>query len=263
MRFLSVAALVGGVLVVGPAVAADMRMPTKAPIAPMATTYNWNGFYVGGHVGYGWGRANSDTFDAAGALTATTERKTDGVFGGGQIGVNWQFHPNWLIGVEADLSGSNIKGSLTSCTVTGCASSNGTNDWFGTVRGRLGVVYNNWLFYGTGGGAWMDNSVSRTITCVGAACPTTTTASVLVGQVSTASSTLNGWTVGGGIEWGFAPGWTAKLEYQHMEFNYTAEFNYTLATAFRRSVTDLHVDTVRVGVNYLFNWGGGPIVARY
>jgi len=228
-----------------------------------ASGYNWSGFYIGAHGGYGWGRANSDAFDTAGALSSTTERRSDGFFGGGQIGVNWQFHPNWLVGVEADLSGADLKGSLNSCTVTGCATSDSKADWFGTVRGRVGVVFNNFMLYGTGGGAWMDNSVSRTISCVGAGCPAVTTPSVLLGQTSSASSTLNGWVVGGGVEWGFAPGWTAKIEYQHMEFNYTYDFNYTLAGAFRRIDTDLHVDTIRFGVNYLFNWGGGPVVARY
>jgi outer membrane immunogenic protein len=231
----------------------------------MAAGYNWSGFYLGVHGGYGWGRAESDTFDAAGVLTTSTQRDTHGPFGGGQIGVNWQFHPNWLFGLEGDLSAASLKGSSSSCTVTGCAASDQTNRWFGTARARLGLVFNNFLVYGTGGAAWMDNTVDRTIVCVGAGCPAVSTASVLVGQVASPSSTLGGWVVGGGIEWGFAPGWTAKIEYQHMEFQYTYDFNYTLAGAFRRSDTDYHVDTVRVGINYLFNWGGGPgaVVARY
>jgi outer membrane immunogenic protein len=177
--------------------------------------------------------------------------------------VNWQFHPNWLFGVEADLSGAGIKGTLTSCTVTGCASSDSKNDFMGSLRGRLGVVANNVLFYGTGGWSWLDNETARTITCTGAGCPAVSTASPLVGQVSTASGTVGGWVVGGGIEWMFAPNWTAKVEYQHARYDITNEFTYTVPAAFRRSESTLETDTIRVGVNYIFNWGGGPVVARY
>lgn len=251
------------VLVATAATAADLSVKAQPAPLPMATGYNWTGLYVGAHIGYGWGRTTTDTFDVTGALTSNTEGKRDGFFGGGQIGVNWQFHPNWLFGIEADLSGAGIKGSLSSCTITGCAASESRNDLIGTLRGRLGVVSNNFLFYGTGGFAWMDNETTRTITCVGAGCPAVSVASILVGQSSTASSTLGGWVVGGGIEWMFAPNWTAKVEYQHARFNYSYDFNYTAAAAFRRTETALYTDTIRVGVNYLFNWGAGPVVARY
>ena len=265
MRRLALTAIFSAAFI-SQALAADMAARTRPAPAPVmaAPVYNWSGFYIGAHGGYAWGRNDSDSFFASGALSSSTTRETDGWFAGGQIGANWQFHPNWLVGVEADLSGANIKGTLTNCTVTGCSTADSTNDWFGTLRGRLGVVFGPVLVYGTGGGAWMDNSVSRTITCNGAGCPAVSTASVLVGQTATASSTLTGWVVGGGVEWGFAPGWTAKLEYQHMEFNYSYDFNYSLAGAFRRIDSDYHVDTIRVGINYLFNWGGaGPVVARY
>ena len=262
MRRLALAAAIG-LLSFSQSSAADMAVQARPMPAPvMAPAHSWTGFYIGAHGGYAWGRNDADVFDATGALVNSTQRDTDGWFGGGQIGLNWQFHPNWLIGVEADLSGADIKGSLRSCTVTGCALSESSNDWFGTVRGRLGVVYGPWLFYGTGGVAWMDNSVTRTITCTGAGCPAVSTASVLVGQSATAASTLTGWVVGGGIEWGFAPGWSAKIEYQHMEFDYASTYNYSLPGAFRRIESDYQVDTIRVGINYLFNWGG-PVVARY
>jgi len=264
MRRVTLAAIIGSAFL-SQAFAADL--PVKGPPAPAmvaASTYNWTGFYLGAHGGYAWGRNDSDVFDNTGAQVNQTQRDTNGWFAGGQVGINYQLHPNWLIGIEGDLSGADLKGDGTSCTVTGCAHSAQTNRWFGTVRGRVGIVFNNWLLYGTGGGAWMDNNVNRTITCTGAGCPATSTASVLVGQSATGSSTLAGWVVGGGIEYGFAPGWTAKIEYQHMEFNYTYNYNYTLASAFRRIDSDYHVDTIRIGINYLFNWGGpSAVVARY
>jgi outer membrane immunogenic protein len=71
------------------AVAADLRPAYKAPpavTAPVPLAYNWTGFYIGGHAGAGW--LDSDT----------------AFIGGGQIGYNWQFTPNWLIGIEGDAS---------------------------------------------------------------------------------------------------------------------------------------------------------------
>jgi opacity protein-like surface antigen len=80
--------------------------------------------------------------------------------------------------------------------------------------------------------------------------------------VASASGFQNGWVAGAGIEWMFAPHWTAKVEYQHTEFdNVTRDFNYAgFPTAFRHVVSDSKTDTVRVGVNYLF---GGAGVTHY
>jgi outer membrane immunogenic protein len=250
-----------------PANAADLAASpyTKAPPVAAAAVYNWTGFYVGGHVGYGWGNTTSDSFSAAGALLDTTGSDPSGVFGGGQIGYNWQFSPNWLIGVEADGSVSGLRGTSAACTATGCASGTTKTQDFGTVRGRLGYVINSVLLYGTGGWAWSESITDRTVTCVvagGGVCPGGPSPSPLTGMVASASGSQSGWVAGAGVEWMFAPNWTAKLEYQHMEFdNVGRDFNYPgFATAFRHTVSDSRLDTVRVGVNYLF---GGLPVTRY
>jgi|SRR5665213_236725 len=261
---------VAGTLALGlsvPVSAADLaaRPYTKAPPMAAAEVYNWTGFYIGGHVGYGWGRSTTDTFSAAGALLDTTSNDPGGAFGGGQIGYNWQFSPNWLIGVEADGSVSDIRGTTTTCSATGCASGTGTTEDFGTVRGRLGYVINSVLLYGTGGWAWSESKTDRTVTCVvagGGICPGGPSPSALTGAVASASGSQSGWVAGAGVEWMFAPHWTAKLEYQHMEFdNVARDLSYPgFPTAFRHNVSDSRIDTVRVGVNYIF---GGPSVTRY
>ena len=250
-----------------PAGAADMAAGpyTKAPPMPVAQVYNWTGFYIGGHVGYGWGHTNSNSFSTAGVLLDSTTSNPSGVFGGGQIGYNWQFSPNWLIGIEADGSVSDIHTTTTNCTATGCASGANKLDDFGTVRGRLGYVINSVLLYGTGGWAWSHSNTDRTVTCVvagGGICPGGPSPSALTGAVSSASGTQNGWTAGAGVEWMFAPHWTAKVEYQHLQFdNVTRDFSYAgFPAASRHIVSDSHIDTVRVGVNYIF---GGPALARY
>ena len=136
------------------------------------------------------------------------------------------------------------------------------NDWFGTARGRIGWVANDWLFYGTGGFAWVNDKVDRTIVCVGGACPGASLVSPLVGQVSSDSGTATGWVAGGGIEWGIAPNWSVKAEYLHISVSADHAFTYTIATANRTQKTDLEIDTVQIGVNYHFNWGAS-VVARY
>lgn len=96
------------------AAAADLapRMYAKAP-APVAAVYDWTGFYIGGNVGYSWGRSNdtSTLTNGAGTVLFTNYSKAnlDGVVGGGQIGYNWQVQ-NWMLGLESDIQGTDEKG---------------------------------------------------------------------------------------------------------------------------------------------------------
>jgi|GEM_PF-4836149 len=146
-------------LIAVPASAADM--PLKAPPAPPAPAWSWAGFYFGGNVGGGWhdhsvpfygdGGAGNDllsrTFDGTlnfNAVPRSQSMRSSGVIGGGQIGYNWQAAPTWVLGLETDIQGSGVRGSATTIpppgTVPGSLTSNQRLDWFGTLRGRLGVV---------------------------------------------------------------------------------------------------------------------------
>ena len=98
------------------AVAADLAarpVYTKAPIV-VDPGYNWSGFYIGGNIGYSWGRSSdtSTLTNAAGTVLLTTSDKTnlDGIVGGGQIGYNWQMQ-GWVWGLEADIQGTDEKGT--------------------------------------------------------------------------------------------------------------------------------------------------------
>jgi outer membrane immunogenic protein len=244
------ATLVGSV---GLACAADMAtkaapMPAKAPVAPPVALYNWNGFYVGANLGYGWNNVDSTSTNLATGEQTSTSSTRHGVFGGGQIGYNWQFDPNWLIGIEGDIDAAGLTGSVDGCSSTGCSHSDGKNKWFATVRGRLGLVQNNWLFFVTGGAAWLDGSTTRTITAV-----TNPANAVLVGQSSTASGTDTGWTVGGGVDWGVAPNWSVNLEYRYMHVNTGRDFTYSLPTAARHVDSEDQIHTVRVSLDYHFH----------
>jgi outer membrane immunogenic protein len=253
----SVAIAVGSIASVGAAAAADMSAPvyTKAP--PMvAAVYDWTGFYIGGNIGYSWGRsATTQSFSDAtsGALLSSTASKfdLDGVIGGGQAGYNWQ-KSNWVFGVEADIQASGEKGSTnsvcpggsaTATTLVGLSSACAvghlgdtapfnvaafpvTNslsekiEWFGTVRGRIGpTITPTILAYVTGGLAYGQVKASDTVAGTNIVGLQGVNGSTLVpvGVSFGSSSTRIGWTVGAGVESVLSGNWTAKIEYLYMD----------------------------------------------
>ncbi|HMH97631.1 MAG TPA: outer membrane beta-barrel protein, partial [Bradyrhizobium sp.] len=179
-----------------PALAADMaaRPYTKAP-AYSAPIYNWTGFYIGGHLGGAFAGDNSITGN-------------DGRFlGGVQGGFDYQFASTWVFGVEAQYSwlGSNNTGVL----FPGGILVSSHNDQLGSVTGRLGYTWGPALLYAKGGYAFRDNN-NIGVTIAGVPQPFTTN-----------GRHQDGYTVGGGLEYMFAPNWSAKAEYQYYNFGST------------------------------------------
>ena len=256
-------------LTAAPAIAADMRMPVKAP-TPVAAIYNWTGFYIGGHAGYGWMDSTDhlrdvtgNAFVAGGDIASSIPLDPKGFIGGGQIGYNWQVSPMWVIGLEADISWTDLDETASRPGPTDPSriiTAHQKLEWFGTVRGRLGVTpADRWLAYVTGGLAYGRGSLSTALTriigngCVGGAnnC-----------QQGSVSDTLIGWTVGGGLEWAFANSWTVRAEYLYFDLgnlSHPMTDPFFPLTTFSAS-TDFKGSIVRVGINYRF---GGPVVARY
>jgi outer membrane immunogenic protein len=204
-----------------PAMAADLaaRPYTKAPVAP-AAIYNWTGFYLGGFGGYAWENTSSDP-------------KMKGGFVGGTAGYNWQTS-NIVFGVEADGAWADVNASATALGVTASSKT----DALGTVRGRVGVAFDQVLLYATGGYAWIDNKI--TVSALG---------------VSASDSKFHsGWTVGAGVEAFVAPQWSVKGEYLYRSLGSENYFTGTLPSG------DLKLHTLQFGVNYHFS---GPVVAKY
>ena len=217
-----------------PALAADLgaapRTYTKAP-AYVQPIYNWTGFYIGGHVG--------------GAFSGSNSLEGDSRFLGGiQGGADYQFGNNWVIGAEVQYSwtGNNNGG----VTLPGGVIVNSNSDQLGSVTGRLGYSFGPTLLYAKGGYAWKDNN-NLTASLAGAPV-------ALIG-----GSNNDGYTVGAGLEYMFAPSWSAKIEYQYYNFGNTTFL--TSGSAFGTRITD-DEHTVKGGINYRFNWGG-PVAARY
>jgi outer membrane immunogenic protein len=239
----------------GSAIAADFLAPTyKAPVLVNPPLYIWSGFYVGAHVGGGWAQDSFRQTPAAIVVGGSSGSiNSSGVIGGGQAGFNWVFIPNWLLGFEADVSGANLDGTkVTNVSPIVAIGWTEKVDAFGTARGRLGYVANNWLFYATGGFAWSDDTFMRTQLAQSAT-------SVPVGDMRSNSPTRGGWAVGGGVEWGIYRNLTAKIEYLHFNlddegFSFNTINNSGIIIS--RSVDEgrLSIDTIRVGVNYRFGW---------
>jgi outer membrane immunogenic protein len=285
-----------------------------------APVYTWTGFYVGGNVGGSWGNARTDIAGSATSVSVfgpitiqnppvafadSQTQRLNGIIGGGQIGYNYQFSPRWVLGFEADIQGSSERGSNTfldpistsvcvgETIVAGCvmrAALNGTAvtayeakiDWFGTVRGRLGVLITDQvLLYGTGGLAYGrvelsgNTNVNGTLTFPPASVqfPFSTPGATVFSE----SKTNVGFAVGGGIEgkcsYWLPTGWTWKAEYLYVDlgsFDTVSPFPganplivrttpFTGAITTHTRFTD---NIVRVGLNYKFGYAAAPAVYK-
>jgi outer membrane immunogenic protein len=195
--------------------AADLaaRPYTKAPTLSPAT--NWSGFYIGAMGGYAFDSENG------------------GGFGGGTVGYNWQFPGSqFVFGIEIDAAGASIKDSQTGFVGVVPFTVEDKIDALGSVTGRVGVAMDAALFYAKGGYAWANNTLS--VTGAGAA--------------ASDSHVHSGYTIGGGIEYMFAPNWSAKAEYM---FTHLESQTYTIGgLAFDSGTAEFN--SIKVGVNYHF-----------
>ncbi|QWG21403.1 outer membrane beta-barrel protein [Bradyrhizobium sediminis] len=252
---LAVSALVLGTVA---ASAADMAVKARPAPAPLVV-YNWTGCYIGGNVGGGWARTGQDQIgkvDGTVFVPPGNFGSSEGsdFIGGVQIGCDYQFAGNWVLGVQGMFDFGNIDSEHTLPAFPAFYSANSTKNVF-TLTGRLGYLFApQVLAYVKGGGAWarIDHSV------YGFGPPAFLSESA--GGVD-----RSGWTVGGGLEWMFAPGWSVFGEYNYMDFGHNdVRFVQAPGTVGVADVvrTHLEVQQVLVGVNYKFNFGG-PVVAKY
>jgi outer membrane immunogenic protein len=226
IEWMSVPVVALTALAAGPAIGADLP-------------FTWTGFYIGGNVGGGWAQGNvTDTVNGASFGSGTV-----GAFvGGGQVGFNYQVG-YLVLGVEGFFdgiaSGNNNNSNIVAGLTGDQFQANANARWVATAAGRVGFTgpgFDHWLFYAKGGGGWVgyDASVTDVTTGIGAS----------------TSNSLSGWMAGGGIEWAFANNWTARVDYQYIGLN-----NFTVGSfpADRFMVNNPNVQTVTVGINYLFH----------
>ena len=271
-------------------IAADMAV--KAPPLP-APVASWTGFYAGVNAGYGWSDTSSSNnpLDPASRIFFSdptfgtnfgTAFRQAGAIAGGQVGYDWQFSNQGVLGVEADFQYSDIRGTGIARTLPlfgGFIEYDSDTErrlrWFGTVRGKLGfLVAPNVLLYGTGGLAYGETESRGDMNInpllpngqvviqviqnqTELACRNQAPASALCYQGSN-SETKVGWAAGFGGEWKIALNWSVKAEYLHVGLPSTsATLNAAppstpdVKTVFK--FNSQNYDLVRFGVNYHLN----------
>lgn len=204
--------------------------------SPPPPVYTWTGFYIGVNGGGASMVGPSRSYDDH-ALNTYFDVTLDpsspiGSVIGFHGGYNWQFAPNWLIGVEGDWNWSNLSNTGaarlvcagptrpqcggTNVTFTDSVFMNTSVESLASVRGRLGYIWNQWLFYGTGGVAWADMNFNSQVFC------TNVQPSFCNGgtQSITAlfSDTRVGSVVGGGLEYKAGTNWVFGAEYLYYHF---------------------------------------------
>jgi len=251
-------------MVAGAAAAADLPIYSKAP------ALSWTGFYLGGNAGEAWG-ASDVTFvfppfnsgvpplEAAGS----PRLKANGFTGGIQAGYNFQAG-RLVVGSEFDINYLGLSASRQTLTQTvpfgldpfNFAESIETN-WLLTIRPRIGLAADRWLFYVTGGLAVANHTFSQTLTF---SSPT----HLLDINSGTVSRAQAGWTAGVGLEYMVTGNWSLKAEYLHVDLGQVGfdSFNTLVPTVTGDHDERLKIDIVRAGVNYKFDWYP-PVMARY
>ena len=199
---------------------ADMPAPSavsiaKAPVVSPVT--NWSGFYIGAMGGYAT-EVNSDPFAIKGG------------FAGGTLGYNWQ-SGMFVAGIEADGAWANIGQTVV---IAGIGTVTDKVQSLATVRGRVGVAFDQVLLYGTGGFAWANNKISASV----------------LGLTFSDSQVHTGWTAGAGMEWMFMPRWSLKAEYLYRRFDSKNYFVTQLPPGFPSGPLAMH--SGQFGVNYHF-----------
>ncbi len=217
--------------------AGDLAPPAPVfvppPPAPVLFYYNWTGFYVGGNLGGAW--ASGTLTDSATGVSLSDSKS--GFIGGGQVGFNYQIN-SFVVGVEWDIDGTSLNASRTGALVTASANP----DWVSTVAARFGLAAGSWLYYAKVGGGWVNDHA--------------TVRNNITGASLSGTNTSGGWLMGAGIEYGFAPNWSAKLEYDYLGLG-TWQFNSTVFAPAADSLSvSRNIQMLKVGLNYRFGTFG-------
>jgi len=261
-----------------PALAADLPRKAPPPAPVMIPVVNWTGFYIGINGGYSWGKAGRELsfFNPLTGIQiippvgsgATSDSNLNGGLFGGQLGYNWQ-SGNWVFGFETDAQWTGQRGTASRlCGVLATAAGAclpgvalGTSaaveqhlDWFGTFRGRAGVLVTpSTLLYVTGGAAYGSLNTDITVTSI-------TPLGLPVSVTRSGDSSKFGWTIGGGIESKlsmFGNNWSGKLEYLYMDLG-TVESTTGIGTGvlIGTNLSTRVTDSIfRAGINYQFSAG--------
>jgi outer membrane immunogenic protein len=253
MKKLTLVLAASTALISAPALAADLRMPVKAPAAYAPAPYfSWTGCYIGAHGGGGFG--DKRLRDPATDIRIFSF-DVDGGLAGGQVGCDWQTGA-FVLGVEGSASWANITGNGADLPTGVLIRAHSDADFIGTATARIGWAFGQSLLYVKGGGAWVHEDYRLTVIPA----PFTGT------EIARGDTTHTGWTVGAGFEYAFTPNWSLKVEYNYIDVS-RDRVDFTFTPAFGGGACcsadiDQRIHVVKAGVNWRFNFGG-PVVAAY
>src|ERR1700681_3762165 len=213
------------------AIAADLRasLPVKAPVH--SAIYDWTGFYLGGHVGYGGGSFGPGT-NPLPLQGVFFPHSITGLIGGYQAGYNREFPNHVVLGIEADASFS----SPTDGPALTPAPFNTALDYVGTMRGRVGYAFGGLMPYVTGGFAWghsrfnLNDGAGKVMARLG--------------------QNQAGWTAGAGVEFAVSGNWSAKVEYDYIDLS-RGMFDLS-GFGLPDIGVDPNIHLVKLGLNYRF-----------
>jgi outer membrane immunogenic protein len=246
-------------MLLSPLAAHSADLAVKVPPPPQPPVFGWTGFYVGANVGGAWAHNNwTDTL-----FLGNFNSGNNSVFiGGGQIGGNYQIG-QFVIGGEWDFDWASNHNNTTGVFIPTVGNIVVTNNdrWITTVAARFGWAIDHLLLYGKAGGGWIGNNnltVTNLTTGVSLTCGTFTT-------LTNCGNNTGGWLAGFGFEYAFTNNWTFKFEYDYLGLGNRTFFIPATAPFLPGDTftsNNRNVQMVKIGVNYLFNWGA-PVAARY
>ena len=247
------------------ALAADLPSRRAPPVyspPPAIPVFTWTGFYVGGQVGYEFGRSSGFASNPVLGGLAGSSVKPSGIIGGAHVGYNFSTQSlpflgntfggvlgtGGVFGLEGDVDGSNYKPRYN----LGGIGDYGSQNIQGSIRGRLGVAVDRSLFYATGGAAFggLRNIYVNSLN----------------GLTDSITHTKVGYTVGGGVEYAFTNNWSLRAEYRYTDFG---TYTDNLGNSTGGGVNVRHRETdnrVQAGFSYKFDTFSpipAPVVARY
>ncbi|MCW2285017.1 outer membrane immunogenic protein [Rhodoblastus acidophilus] len=236
------------------AVAADLPSVKAAPVyVPPAPVFTWTGFYLGVYGGgvFGTTHVTGPAF-VPGVSNAYNQNPTGGAVGG-LVGYNFQFNPNWVIGLEGEGGWQGF-----TATNTFVSAANGlpftqqvTTDYSARIRGRLGYAFaDRALLFVAGGVSFSDIGVQL---------------NNLIGSTTKVTQGLVGWNIGGGLDYAFTPNWIGRIEYIYDDYGST---NYGFiaksGNVFDDRSATFQSSTVRGAIIYKFGAPAAvPVVAKY
>ena len=258
------------VLAANCAFAADLGYQPPPPVyVPPPPVFNWTGVYIGAQIGGAWGNGALGNFNGFDPFTGTFINTSlggtpSGVIGGGHVGYQVQFN-QFVAGIEGSVDGSSLQKTATASFPVFLGGSTLTTqttaDIQGSIRGKLGIVWDRLMIYGTGGVAFGGFNTDVQLAALGSSGVPAFFAS------NSFSTTRVGWTAGGGAQYAVTPNWWVFVEYRFSDFGTVRNgaFPNLPSGVLFNDERRIQENQIQAGFSYKFDLlpPPAPIVAKY